>query len=514
MSFTGNAGGRFQIRRIRNGSTAECFITANGPFSQTFAEPTGFHTPNWNFEDNNTNAWQENTAYPVGAIVVDGTGDNEGIYRARQAAPANQRPTSMDTDDFWEYEGPEGDPLVLTPQLIVNGTDINMSGARAAPPVNASITGVQWQVSVGATFEDVDTGREGFSLTGVVNSTTELATSLQIDRNLILRNADETIQPTPNFNDGALMGGMLVLRAVISYNITGVTDETGANQTLMCTTGMTLTRTVLTESSMFSQIRLIDNTPTTPPGLPSNGSASQIWNSGWTAAKTFRTDLYIGANNVAADASGISGLTFQWYDSDGIRAGDVSRDLTIDRNDVDTAETFYVEVTEVETGTVFQSNSLEIRDFLDPIQFIETGTATVDTGSAAMLTVVPYQNGMPMRGLTASNTIYRFEYRVQNSPTDMTGQRGGTIPAGQPLAGNIYGAFNTATTPAQRFPVTTGVSTGLPYENDTDPAITNGIAAAGHNTDITGVTIMLRDDEVANFGAFIDYDVTFTMVGN
>ena len=490
--------------RDSNGSTAECFITANGPFSQTFAEPTGFHTPNWNFVDNNTNRWNTATNYGEGVLVVFETGDLEGIYRSRIANNQGNMPTLQDTDANWEYEGPEGDPLILTPQLLVNGTDINLDGTRAAPPVNASITGVQWQVSVGATFEDVDTGREGFSLTGVTNGTTGVDTSLQIDRNLILRNAPEALQPTPNFNDGALMGGMLVLRAIISYNITGVTDEAGANQTLMCTTGVTLTRTVLTESSMFSQIRLVD---TTPENAASNGSASQIWNSGWRTDKTLRTDLYIGANNVAADAAGISGLTFQWHNSDGVIAGQTNRDLIVNRDDVDTAETYFVEVTEVETGTVFQSNSLELRDFLDPIQFIETGTATVDTGSAAMLTVIPYQNGAPMIGLTASNTIYRFEYRTQNSPTDMTGQRNNTT-AGQ------NGRFDQAVTPAARFPVTTGVSTGLPYEDDANPVITDGIAVAGHNTNITGVTIMLTDGEVSNFGAFIDYDVTFTMVGN
>ena len=511
MSFTGNAGGRFQIRRIRNGSTAECFITANGPFSQTFAEPTGFHTPNWNFVDSNDNEYDPAQAYTTGAEVVFGTGDNQGIYVARRDVAAatddSNEPTLNDTDDNWEYEGPEGDPLVLTPQLIVNGTDIMLDGTRADPPVSASITGVQWQVSTGTAFENVDTGRAGFSLTGAINTTTGLGTSLQIDRNLILRNAPEDIQPTPNFNDGALMGGMLVLRAVISYNITGVTDEMGNNQVLMCTTGMTLTRTVLTESSMFAQIRLID---TTASPNPSNGSASQIWNSGWTTDKTFRTDLFIGANNVAADATGLAGLTFQWWNSDGMIDMQTGRDLTINRNDVDTAETYYVEVTEVETGTVFQSNSLEIRDFLDPIQFVEVGTSTVDTGSAAMLTVIPYQNGSPMSGLTALNTEYRFEYRTQDMPTDMTGQRNNVTPGRD-------GRFNTATTPALRFPPLTGgtiASTGLPYEDDDDPVITDGIAVAGHNTELMGVTIMLRDDEVGNFGAFIDYDVVFTMVGN
>ena len=502
MSFTGNAGGRFQIRRIRNGSTAECFITANGPFSQTFAEPTGFHTPNWNFEDHNTSAWQENTSYAVGAVVVDGTGDNEGIYRARQAVPDNQRPTQMDTDEFWEYEGPEGDPLVLTPQLIVNGVDINLDGARASAPVNASILGVQWQVSVGTTFEDVDIGREGFSLTGTVNGTTGLGTSLQIDRNLILRNAPETLQPTPNFNDGALMGGMLVLRAIISYNITGVTDSAGANQTLMCTTGMTLTRTVLTESSMFSQIRLID---TTVSPNPSNGSAAQIWNSGWTVPKTFRTDLYIGANNVAADAVGLAGLTFEWHNSDGVIAGQTDRDLTIDRNDVDTAETYFVRVTEVETGTVFESNSLEIRDFLDPIQFVEVGTATVDTASQGMLTVIPYQNGAPMSGLEGTvtingvvtpKTLFQFEIRRQASPTDMTGAR---IPWDNNFA------------LASRFPANPDNQS---YTADDDPVLANGRANARYAATPMGASIVITDGEVGNFGCFIDYDVIFTMVGN
>ena len=497
MSFTGNGGGRFQIRRIRNGSTAECFVTANGPFNQTFAEPTGFHTPNWNFVDNNTNTWAAGTTYGLDVLVVFGTGDNEGIYRSRIASNTGNMPTLNDTDNNWEYEGPEGDPLEITPQLIVNGVDLNLNGDRAASPVLAAITDVQWQVSTGTAFVDIDESEDGFSLVG-----TQLAgrgTTLQIDRNL--DNAD-------NFNPGALMGGQLNLRAVISYNITGVVDENNQNQTLMCNAGMVVTRQVLTESSMFSQIRLVD---TTPANMPSNGSAAQIWNSGFRADKRLRVDLFIGANNAASTPEGRAGLTFQWSNSEGEITGATNRDLDIDRNDVNTAETYFCVVTDVETGTTYQSNSLEIRDFLDPIQFQEIGTATIDTGAAAMLTVIPYQNGAPMQGLTAANTIYSFEFRVQNSATDMTGQRGTTIPTGQPRAGEIYGAFDTTVSVANRFPVTTGTSTGLPYSSDT---VTNGVANAGHNSDITGVTVMLTNDEVGTFGAFIDYDVSFTMVGN
>ena len=493
MSFTGNGGGRFQIRRIRNGSTAECFLTANGPFNQTFAEPTGFHTPNWNFVDHNTNTWAAGTTYGVGILVVFGTGDNEGIYRSRIAGNVGNTPTLNDTDDNWEYEGPEGDPLEITPQLIVNGVDLMLDGTRAASPVLAAITDVQWQVSTGATFVDIDPTLDGFSLVG-----TQLGgrgTTLQIDRNL---------DNAANFNTGALMGGQLNLRAVISYDITGVVDANNLNQTLMCNAGMVVSRTVLTESSMFSQIRLVD---TTPANMPSNGSASQIWNSGFRADKRLRVDLFIGANNVAADPVGITGLTFQWSNSDGTIPGATNRDLDITRNDVNTAETYFCVVTDVETGETYQSNSLEIRDFLDPIQFQEIGTATVDTGSAAMLTVIPYQNGAPMIGLTAANTIYSFEYREQNASNDMTGQRNNDT-AGR------NGRFDTTVSIANRFPVTTGTSTGLNYVNDDNPVITGGIARAGHNTDIMGVTIMLTNGEVGTFGAFIDYDVSFMMVGN
>ncbi len=485
MSFTGNAGGRFQIRRIRNGSTAECFLTANGPFSQTFAEPTGFHTPNWNFVDSRTNTYADNTAYTVGTIVVFGTGDSEGLYRARVAIPANNTtgPTLMDTNELWEYEGPEGDPLEITPQLLVNGTDINLNGSRAAPPVNAAITNVQWQVSTGTTFENVDTSLDGFDLTGTTLN--GVGTTLRIDRNLDV---------AANFNSGALMGGQLVLRAVISYNITGVTDEDGNNQVLMCTTGMNVTRTVLTESSMFSQIRLVD---TTPSGQASNGSASQIWNSGWRTDKTLRADLYIGANNVAADAVGITGLTFQWHNSDGLITGATNRDLVINRDDVDTAETYFVNVTEVETGTVFQSNSLELRDFLDPIQFVEVGTATVDTASQGMLTVIPYQNGAPMIGCTSDNTLFQFEIRQQNMPSDMTGQRI---------------AWDASFALASRFPDNPA---NRAYVADDNPVLANGIAQVGYDATVMGASIVIRDtQEVGNFGCFIDYDVIFTMVGN
>ncbi len=485
MSFTGNAGGRFQIRRIRNGSTAECFLTANGPFSQTFAEPTGFHTPNWNFVDSRTNTYADNTAYTIGTIVVFGTGDNEGLYRARVAIPANNTtpPTLMDTNDLWEYEGPEGDPLEITPQLLVNGTDISLDGTRALPPVNAAIASIQWQVSTGTTFENVDTSLDGFDLTGTLLN--GVGTTLRIDRNL---------DNTANFNPGALMGGMLILRAVISYNITGVTDQAGNNQVLMCNAGMTLTRTVLTESSMFSQIRLVD---TTPAGQASNGSAAQIWNSGWRTDKTLRVDLFIGANNEAATAAGRAGLTFQWYDSDGVLAGQTNRDLTIDRNDVDTAETYYCIVTHVETGDTYQSNSLEIRDFLDPIQFVEVGTATVDTASQGMLTVIPYQNGAPMVGCTPTNTVFQFEIRRQDMPSDMTGNRI---------------AWDTTIGLAARFPDNPD---GRAYVADDDPVLANGIARVGYNATVMGASIVIGDTtEVGNFGCFIDYDVIFTMVGN
>lgn len=484
MSFTGNAGGRFQIRRIRNGSTAECFITANGPFMQTFAEPTGFHFPNWNFVDSRTNMYADNTAYTINTLVVFGTGDNEGIYRARVAIPADNTtgPTLNDTNDLWEYEGPEGDPLELTPQLIVNGVDLNLDGTRAASPVNAAITDVQWQVSTGSTFENVDTDLDGFDLTGTMLN--GRGTTLRIDRNLDLAS---------HFNTGALMGGMLILRAVITYNITGVTGDDGTNTDLMCNAGMTLTRTVLTESSMFSQIRLID---TTPSGQASNGSAAQIWNSGWRTDKTLRVDLFIGANNVAATEAGRAGLTFQWSNSDGTIMGETNRDLTIDRNDVDTAETFFCTVTDVTSGETYQSNSLEIRDFLDPIQFVEIGTATVDTGSQAMLNVQPYQNGAPMIGCNATNTVFQFEYRQQTSPTDMTGTRV---------------AWDSDFDLDMRFPSN---PTGRSYTADDNPVLANGRANVGYDAGVLGATIVVTDAEVGNFGIFIDYDVMFTMVGN
>ena len=104
----------------------------------------------------------------------------------------------MDTNDFWEYEGPEGDPLEITPQLLVNGTDINLNGTRAAPPVNAAITEVQWQVSIGATFEAVDTSLDGFELVGTTLN--GVGTTLRIDRNL---------DNASHFNPGALMGCLL-----------------------------------------------------------------------------------------------------------------------------------------------------------------------------------------------------------------------------------------------------------------------------------------------------------------
>ena len=168
----------------------QCFVTANGPFSQTFAEPTGFHTPNWNFLDENSNRYNPAQTYASGTEVVFGTGDNEGIYLARpqpdatppNVIPAGQEPTLNDTDDFWEYEGPEGDPLEITPQLVVNGVDLMLDGTRADSPVLAAITNVQWQASIGAEFRDVDPTSDGFELAGTLLG--GRGTTLRIDRNL------------------------------------------------------------------------------------------------------------------------------------------------------------------------------------------------------------------------------------------------------------------------------------------------------------------------------------------
>ena len=151
---------------------------------------------------------------------------------------------------------------------------------------------------------------------------------------------------------------------------------------------------------------------------------------------------------------------------------------------------------------MFRSNSLEIRDFLDPIQFVEVGTSTVDTASQGMLTVIPYQNGAPMAGLdgtvvingeTIPKTLFQFEIRRQNMPTDMTGQR---IP------------WDTTFDIADRFPDNPVSRT---YAADDDPVLPNGRANAGYAATPMGATIVITDGEVGNFGCFIDYDVIFTM---
>ena len=124
------------------------------------------------------------------------------------------------------------------------------------------------------------------------------------------------------------------------------------------------------------------------------------------------------------------------------------------------------------------------------------GTATVDTASQGMLTVIPYQNGAPMLGATPTNTVFSFEYRQQQSPTDMTGQRL---------------AWDTGFALADRFPDN---ATGRAYVADDDPVLANGIARVGYDATVMGATIVITDGEVGNFGLFIDYDVDFTMVGN
>ncbi len=494
MSFSGNGAGRFQIRRIRNGSTAESLITANGPLFQDFAEPTGQHTPNW---DNREEAdlipdFSRVTSYSIGN-EVEFTG---GIYMALVAIAAtttgsdSNDPTVGETNDLWEYEGPIGTPLVLSPQLLVNGVEVDVTSplTRSASPVNALVTNIQWYVLVGGTagtiltipaigsYEAVNTGLMGFSVSDGM---------LSIDRNL-----DDT---SPSiFNTQALQDNMLHLRCRISYNITGVLDSGNNLQTLTSDSFVTIRRTLLTESSMFSRIYLTDT------GV--NGSSAQVWNSGFTGDKVFQADLIIGANIANDDAD--FDVTYQWHDSNGTIAGAVARTLTRTRAQVDTAETYFCVVTDVHTGIDYTTNSIELRDFLDPVQFVEVGTSTVDTGSNGMLQIIPYQNGAPMAGLTASNTTYSFEIRRQANATDMTGTRIAWITTSG--AGGL--------TAANRF-TSAGTSS---YVADTDPALTNGIARTPHDpaSGVEGATIVITDTEMGAFGAFIDYDVEFDMVAN
>ncbi len=475
MAFTGNGAGRFQIRRIRNGSTAESLVTANGPLFQDFAMPTGQHTPNW---DNTEEAgdltdWAPGTTYAADA-EVDYLG---GIYRSIAAGNVGNTPTEGATDDNWEYEGPVGTPLILTPSLLVNGVEQDTTTAftRSGSPVNALVTNVQWYVLVSGSadtvntiapigsYEAVDTGENGFSLSN---------TALVIDRNL---------DDGSMFNDGALQDNMLHLRCRISYNITGVLDASNNLQTLTSDAFVTVRRTVLTESSMFARAFLMNVSAIA-------GSASEIWNSQFTGQKEIQADLIIGAN-VANDDSTFD-VTYQWYTDNGVLiGGETDRTLVRTRAQVATAEGFYCTVTDVHTGISYNTNTVELRDFLDPIQFIENGTTTVDTGSTGTFTVQPYQNGNPMSGLTGANTVYTFDIRQQANATDTVG------------TDINFDALALAT----RFPDN---ATGRAY------GASNADASVGHDNTVGGARIALTDNEIGAFGLFIDYDVVFTSISN
>ena len=484
MSFSGNGAGRFQIRRLRNGSTAESLIAIGGPTFQDFAEPTGQHSPNW---DNREEAGDianhpSVTTNPTGLPAGTYTEFSGGLFRLISGGTQSTAPTAGQTDDNWEYEGPIAVPLTLSPVLLVNGVTVDTTPAftRAASPVNALVTDIEWYVLRTGTagtisgvapignYERVNTSTNGFSITNDV---------LSINRNL---------DTTTDWNTGALQDNMLHIRCRISYNITGVLDAANNLQTLTSDSFITVRRNILTESSMFARIYLreIDG---------QSGSSSQIWNSGFTGDKTFRADLIIGAN-IANDSAAFD-VTYQWHDSDGAISGQTSRDLTRTRAQVLTAETYHCLVTDVHTGMVYTTNSIELRDFLDPIQFVEVGTATIDTGSGAMLTVIPYQNGAMMSGLTAANTAYRFEISRQGTAVDMTGTRIAWVTS----------TPNATRAPGQTAPV---------YSADTNPALTNGIVTLVHNTTINGATLGIADAEVGAHGAFINYDVMFTNIAN
>ena len=479
MAFSGNGAGRFQIRRLRNGSTAESLIFSLGPRFQDYSEPTGQHFPNWNSneQDPDVTDWNASTNYSVGARV-DFSG---GIYTSITGG-SNKQPTLGQTDDDWEYEGPSGTPLVLKPQLLVNGSEISLDGSRHAAPVNAAITDIQWKYLVGSDYEDVNTSLAGFSLTTGGGSGTN-PYCLVIDRNLDNQAA---------FNN-AVMDNVLYLSAVISYTITGILDDTNTSLKVHTSTAfLELRRNILTESSMFARILLTDT------GV--NGSAGNIWNSGFRGDKRFRVDMIVGAS--IANAASDDGWSYQWYNSDGTLGGQTARYLDITRADVETAETYHCIVTDEHTNMEYITNSIELRDFLDPIQFVEIGTQTVDTASQGELTVVPYQNGSPMEGLNSTNCIFRFEISQQTSSVDMTGSR-------------ISWETADGLTLPQRFPEN---SVGRAYDNDDDPVLNGGIARVGYDDGIAddkgGAKIIIADGELSNWGVFIDYDVEFLSVSN
>ena len=527
MSFSGNGGGRFQIRRIRNGSTAESIIIADGPFQQDFSNPTGFHEPNWDTRSTSSNFWAAATTYNEGDEVVFGTLDDQGIYRSLINNNTGNEPSLHTSDDNWEFEGYEGDPLILSPQLLVNGITISLDNPngiqdRAPSPVNALVSSIVWQVQVNGVYQDVDNtaAAPGFRLITDTTAETEYnqdnrrsdASYPDTGTNQWLLAIDRNLDETANFNTGALQEGRLYLRAVITYNITGVVDANNNLQPLTSEAYAVVQRTVLTESSMFSRIQLVDTGDA--------GSSAQIWNSGFTGPKTMEADLFIGANNILdnsdsdveinwfrvetgtdtnlTDGTTRTGITF----STGPRGDHANRRMTITRGAVLVSGTFYVTVREVTTGDTYTSNAIELRDFLDPIQFIETGTATIDTGSNGRLTIVPYQNGQlmdevnPTMGAdtdaaTQSNTVYAFELNQLASPTDTTG---------------VTSEFNNLTI-SERFPEN---PRGRTY--NAASGFTRGTASCYHDRDIHGATIVIQDDEVGAFGLLLDYSVSFNMV--
>ena len=529
MSFTGNGGGRFQIRRIRNGFTTEALIIGDGPFQQDFSDPTGFHEPNWDTSGTQStaaNQWAAGTTYQEGDEVIFGDLDNQSVYRSLINNNTGNSPTLIMSNDFWEWEGYEGDPLILSPQLFVNGVNSPLNGTRAAAPINSLITGVTWQVLANGAYENVNTAtttpaRQGFRLITDTQAETEYSgdnRGANVDypdtgTNTWLLAIDRNLNDVANFNAGALREGRLYLRARITYQITGVQDSVDRTnpQDLTADAYIVIQRTVLTESSMFSRIQLVDT--------GESGSSAQIWNSGFTGSKTMEVDLFIGANNIIDDTT--SDIEILWFrveagddtdlvnnpqtgitfPSDDTYVGDhPNRRITITRDAVLTANTFYATVREVTTGTTFTSNFIELRDFLDPIQFIETGTATIDTGSAAELTIVPYQNGalmdqvnpnmgnaVPNTNPVQYNTTYTFEINQLSDPEDT----GGTL---RPFNNLAIGT---------RFP---------DNANGRDYGPGRATAFCAHDRTINGARIIIQDDEVGPFGIFLDYTVNFNMV--
>lgn len=251
---------------------------------------------------------------------------------------------------------------IITPSLIVNG-EIRTTG----------ITARVWE------YRRVDTGAwQEFPTTPM--GVTINAAVLTFTANLDQTDTGEVFNVT-NYPGGISAGGIVTLRFRFEF-----TD--GTRTGLESYVVQEFRRNELSESSISYWVMK---------------SAGPYFSVADFSDKSFEARVFIGGTEV------LTNITYQWtLTNPGGNIVTSQKDVTVTRAQVVSNATLTLRITQEDIGMNVLVETFELFDLLDPIQIIERVENVVGENTQASGTLVPFQNGAPMGGLTAANSEWRF----------------------------------------------------------------------------------------------------------